>query len=126
MTQKKINWKIFTLVNFLIIIYCSFFLIPGSDEIAPIVPHIDKIGHFILYGTQAIGLKMTLINMNLKNSGIISLMICFILGLLIEILQPIFTYNRVFDLFDILANIAGAIMTISILKLIKNIKWKPL
>ena len=122
MTQKKINWKIFTLVNFLIIIYCSFFLIPGSDEIAPIVPHIDKIGHFILYGTQAIGLKMTLINMNLKNSGILSLMICFILGLLIEILQPIFTYNRVFDLFDILANIAGAIMTISILKLIKNIK----
>tara|TARA_B100001741_G_scaffold49996_1_gene37821 strand:- start:269 stop:637 length:369 start_codon:yes stop_codon:yes gene_type:complete len=122
MTQKKINWKIFTLVNFLIIIYCSFFLIPGSDEIAPIVPHIDKIGHFILYGNQAIGLKMTLINMNHKNSGISSLMICFILGLLIEILQPILTYNRVFDLFDILANIVGAIMTISILKLIKNIK----
>ena len=122
MTQKIINWKIFTLVNFLIIIYCSFFLIPGSDEIPPIVPHIDKIGHFILYGTQAIGLKMTLINMNRKNSGILSLMICFILGLLIEIFQPILTYNRVFDLFDILANIAGAIMTISILKLIKNIK----
>ena len=122
MTQKKINWKIFTVVNFLIIIYCSFFLIPGSDEIAPIVPHIDKIGHFILYGTQAIGLKMTLINMNRKNSGILSLMICFILGLLIEIFQPILTYNRVFDLFDILANIAGVIMTISIFKLIKNIK----
>ena len=122
MTQKKINWKIFTVVNFLIIIYCSFFLIPGSDEIAPIVPHIDKIGHFILYGTQAIGLKMTLINMNRKNSGISSLMICFILGLLIEIFQPILTYNRVFDLFDILANIAGVIMTISIFKLIKNIK----
>ena len=122
MIQKKIKWKIFSLVNFLIIIYCSFFLIPGSDEIQPIIPHIDKIGHFILYGSQAIVLKKTFINMNLKSSGISSLMICFILGLLIAILQPVLTYNRVFDLFDILANITGAISTISILKLIKNIK----
>ena len=122
MIQKKIKWKIISTVNFLFIIYCSFFLIPGSDEIPPIIPHIDKIGHFILYGSQAIALKLTFINMNLKSSGISSLMICFILGLLIEILQPVLTYNRVFDLFDILANIAGAISTISILKLIKNIK----
>ena len=122
MIQNKIKWKIISTVNFLFIIYCSFFLIPGSDEIPPIIPHIDKIGHFILYGSQAIALKLTFINMNLKSSGISSLMICFILGLLIEILQPVLTYNRVFDLFDILANIAGAISTISILKLIKNIK----
>ena len=122
MIQKKIKWKIISTVNFLVIIYCSFFLIPGSDEIQPIIPHIDKIGHFILYGSQAIALKLTFINMNLKSSGISSLMICFILGLLIEILQPVLTYNRVFDLFDILANITGAISTISILKLIKNIK----
>ena len=122
MIQKKIKWKIISTVNFLVIIYCSFFLIPGSDEIPPIIPHIDKIGHFILYGSQAIVLKKTFINMNLKSSGISSLMICFILGLLIEILQPVLTYNRVFDLFDILANITGAISTISILKLIKNIK----
>ena len=122
MIQKKIKWKIISTVNFLVIIYCSFFLIPGSDETPPIIPHIDKIGHFILYGSQAIVLKKTFINMNLKSSGISSLMICFILGLLIEILQPVLTYNRVFDLFDILANITGAISTISILKLIKNIK----
>tara|TARA_B100001057_G_C22706447_1_gene893943 strand:+ start:302 stop:670 length:369 start_codon:yes stop_codon:yes gene_type:complete len=122
MIQKKIKWKIISTLNFLVIIYCSFFLIPGSDEIPPIIPHIDKIGHFILYGSQAIALKLTFINMNLKSSGISSLMICFILGLLIEILQPVLTNNRVFDLFDILANIAGAISTISILKLIKNIK----
>lgn len=122
MIQKKIKWKIISTVNFLVIIYCSFFLIPGSDETPPIIPHIDKIGHFILYGSQAIALKLTFINMNLKSSGISSLMICFILGLLIEILQPVLTNNRVFDLFDILANIAGAISTISILKLIKNIK----
>ena len=122
MIQKKIKWKIISTVNFLVIIYCSFFLIPGSDEIPPIIPHIDKIGHFILYGSQAIALKQTFINMNLKSSGISSLMICFILGLLIEILQPVLTNNRVFDLFDILANITGAISTISILKLIKNIK----
>ena len=122
MIKKKIKWKIISTVNFLVIIYCSFFLIPGSDEIPPIIPHIDKIGHFILYGSQAIALKLTFINMNLKSSGISSLMICFILGLLIEILQPVLTNNRVFDLFDILANITGAISTISILKLIKNIK----
>ena len=122
MIQKKIKWKIISTVNFLVIIYCSFFLIPGSDETPPIIPHIDKIGHFILYGSQAIALKLTFINMNLKSSGISSLMICFILGLLIEILQPVLTNNRVFDLFDILANITGAISTISILKLIKNIK----
>lgn len=122
MIQKKIKWKIISTLNFLVIIYCSFFLIPGSDEIPPIIPYIDKIGHFILYGSQAIALKLTFINMNLKSSGISSLMICFILGLLIEILQPVLTNNRVFDLFDILANIAGAISTISILKLIKNIK----
>ena len=122
MIQKKIKWKIISTVNFLVIIYCSFFLIPGSDEIPTIMPHMDKIGHFILYGSQAIALKLTFINMNLKSSGISSLMICFILGLLIEILQPVLTYNRVFDLFDILANITGAISTISILKLIKNIK----
>ena len=120
MIRKTINWNLFSIINLIVIIYCSFFIVPGTSEIPSIIPHIDKIGHFLLYASQALGIKMTLFNSNFKNYNRLTLIICFFIGLLIEVLQPILTMNRLFDFFDILANIVGATLTISILKPIKK------
>lgn len=121
MNIENLNWKFISVINLILIIYLSFFIVPGSSDIPGFIPHADKLGHFILYGFQAISLSMYLkkhVDKNLNSSIFI---ICFIIGLVIEYLQPVLTNNRVFDYFDILANLLGVVLSLVILnRLIKT------
>ena len=118
MNTEKINWQFVSALNFLTIIYLSFFIMPGSDEFSPIIPHLDKFGHFILYGFQALSLYMYFRKYFFGNSNTIVFTICLIIGLIIEFLQPVLTNNRVFDFLDIIANLSGVLTSLIILKLL--------
>lgn len=119
MNVGSLNWGFISGTNFVLIIYLSFFLVPGSSDIPGIIPHADKFGHFFMYGFQGLSLSFYLSKYNLKNKNTLVFFICLILGILIEYLQPVLTFNRVFDLFDILANISGVLTFFSILKFLK-------
>jgi len=120
MNVGSLNWGFISGTNFVLIIYLSFFLVPGSSDMPGIIiPHADKFGHFFLYGFQGLSLSFYLSKYNLKNKNTLVFFICLILGILIEYLQPVLTFNRVFDLFDILANISGVLTFFSILKFLK-------
>ena len=82
---------------------------PGSDEFSPIIPHLDKIGHFILYGFQAVSLSMYFRKYFFENPNTIVFTICLIVGVIIEFSQPVLTNNRVFDFLDIIANLSGVL-----------------
>tara|TARA_B110000444_G_scaffold261476_1_gene313972 strand:+ start:303 stop:680 length:378 start_codon:yes stop_codon:yes gene_type:complete len=118
MKTENINWKFISVLNLIVIIYLSFFILPGSDEIPPIIPHLDKIGHFILYGFQALSLFMLLKQHNFIKPNIVVTITCFIIGTIIEYLQPVLTSNRVFDFFDIIANLTGVLTSLIVIKLI--------
>ncbi|MFQ3352024.1 MAG: VanZ family protein [Candidatus Marivariicella framensis] len=118
MNTEKINWQFVSVLNFLTIIYLSFFIMPGSDEFSPIIPHLDKIGHFILYGFQAVSLSMYFRKYFFENPNTIVFTICLIVGVIIEFSQPVLTNNRVFDFLDIIANLSGVLTSLIILKLL--------
>ena len=121
MSIESLNWQFISVINLTLIIYLSFFIIPGSPDITGFIPHADKIGHFVLYGFQAVSLSMYFRKYFFKNPNTIVLTICFIIGLVIEYLQPVLTNNRVFDFLDILANLTGVLISLIILKvLIRN------
>ena len=121
MNIENLNWKFISVINLILIIYLSFFIVPGSSDIPGFIPHVDKLGRFILYGFQAISLSMYLKKYVDKNLNSSIFIICFIIGLVIEYLQPILTNNRVFDYFDILANLLGVVLSLIILsRLIKT------
>jgi len=118
MNIESFNWQFISVINLTLIIYLSFFIIPGSPDIPGFIPHADKIGHFVLYGFQALSLSMYFRKYFFKNPNTIVFTICFIIGLVIEYLQPVLTNNRVFDFFDILANLTGVLISLIILKLL--------
>tara|TARA_B100000780_G_scaffold63733_2_gene41552 strand:- start:1240 stop:1617 length:378 start_codon:yes stop_codon:yes gene_type:complete len=121
MKIENFNWQFISAINLILIIYLSFFIVPGSPDIPGFIPHVDKIGHFTLYGFQAISLSMYLRKYIFKNLNTIIFIICFIIGLSIECLQPVLTNNRIFDYFDILANLTGVLISLIMMnRLIRN------
>ena len=115
MNIENLNWKFISTINLILIIYLSFFIVPGNPNIPGFIPHLDKIGHFVLYGFQAISLSMYLRKHIFKNLNTIILIICFIVGLVIEYLQPVLTNDRIFDYFDIIANFTGVLTSLVLL-----------
>ena len=121
MNIENLNWKFISTINLILIIYLSFFIVPGNPNTPGFIPHLDKIGHFVLYGFQAISLSMYLRKHIFKNLNTIILIICFIVGLVIEYLQPVLTNDRIFDYFDIIANFTGVLTSLVLLNnLIRN------
>lgn len=79
------------------------------------IPHMDKIVHFVFYSvmvfTGYFAIKDELKNRFLSKeilSGIVLFAIVY--GIIIEVLQYVFTTNRHGDIWDVLANSLGAII----------------
>ena len=97
------------------------------------IPHLDKLVHFFFYFVAAI-LGALLIRertkgqLNLSRAIVISTIIVIIYGIVIEVLQNIFTQTRNGELFDVLANSLGAFFGAgSIIMLFSSktqLKWK--
>lgn len=91
------------------ITYLSLFLIDdGKSSFWLDFPHKDKVGHFGFY--FGFTFLWNLFFKNIQVAGLKKITITAVLyGILMEILQYLMPYGRMFDIKDIFANTSGAI-----------------
>lgn len=85
----------------------------------------DKIGHFIAYFILTIVWALFFffsekMNKNLKQSLIITSIICILYGVLMEVLQAVLTTYRSSDWYDVVANTSGTIFAVLVFVMFKN------
>jgi VanZ family protein len=93
---------------------------PGMSFFSKI-PHLDKIVHFTMYFIFALFLMSGFSRQYKKTSAkayIFSFILSFLLGVLIEFIQE--KIGRSYDMYDMIANTVGVIVS---LLLFKPIKW---
>lgn len=107
-----------------LIIYASV----TSNESLPrfqVFEHFDKVVHFCMYFGQSFLLVPVLSKLKFKYLFSISIAIAF--GMLMELVQGVFTENRSADGFDALANSLGALFgVISYRYLVQSKKWESI
>jgi VanZ family protein len=118
-----IRKNIFSILTAAIIFYLSMANSHTFDKVPIIIPNFDKIVHFGMY----FGLTSVLIFENRKtvksdgNLFFLSL-IPFFYGIILEIMQSVFTSTRTGSIFDVLADSAGIVVSILLWLWIKSSK----
>lgn len=88
------------------------------------IPHKDKIVHFIFYSVLTFLWSMAF-NSSYKSKysqQLIIVVVCILLGMIIEVLQRYAGFNRSFEWLDIITNTIGAIFGYFICMKIRNFK----
>lgn len=94
-----------------LLIILTLSLIPGNKLPGiPIFPHFDKVVHAAMYFGLAILLIKPLQENLESRSYLWALLICFVIGLLVELIQEYLALNRSGSWLDGMANISGAIL----------------
>ncbi len=98
------------------ILFLSFAKISMPDD-GIMIPHLDKIVHFIMYCTMSFTIffdwTRCFSNRRVNLTGSVSsLIITITIGSSIELLQSIITLTRTTEFLDLIANICGAIFGI--------------
>lgn len=115
-TYKMIIRNKFSIIAALIIMYLSLTNSDTFDKVSFLdTPYTDKLVHFAMY----FGFMSVLIFENrkkIKNRGQLFQTACIPLGfgILMEILQALFTVSRTGSFYDVLANLSGIIISLSI------------
>ena len=105
-------WTLSSALLILIILFLSFYPFAISDK-EPLFIHQDKIEHLLLYFLLTFSLIKTFKEeLYLVNPFLLSASISFLLGIFIEILQPILTEYREGSFFDAIFNLLGIIFTL--------------
>lgn len=92
-----------------LLIILTLSLIPGNKLPGiPIFPHFDKVVHAAMYFGLAILLIKPLQENLESRSYLWALLICFVIGLLVELIQEYLALNRSGSWLDGMANISGA------------------
>jgi len=112
----------------------SLFSLPGDDSDSGFnIPHADKAAHFTFYFVAAIlgclFLRERTKGILERNKTILVVLISVIIyGIIIEVIQHIFTVNRTGDIYDALANSLGAFGGAATINLMfsgkRPLKWK--
>lgn len=84
----------------------------------------DKINHFIAYCLLTLLLYNYLNTKKLKYALWYALTIASAYGILIEWLQKILTNNRMYDVYDMIANCFGAVIAVIFIIVYKKLKLK--
>lgn len=97
------------------------------------IPHLDKVVHFIFYFVAAILGSLLLREnsegrLNPLKAAFLAAIFAVIYGIVIEVIQSVFTQNRSGELFDVLANSLGAFcgagLIITLFSGKTPLKWK--
>jgi VanZ family protein len=96
-----------------------FFCLVDSSDIPKVtisIENLDKLVHiffhFVFTSLLYLFLKNVFNNTNKIKPVVVSIVISFFFGIIIEILQEAFTATRHADLFDVLANLFGATLSV--------------
>lgn len=81
-------------------------------------PHMDKLGHFGFYFGFVFLWNLYFKRIRLKKALEYSFVLAVLYGILMETLQYTMPYERMFDVFDIVANISGAIFASICIKIL--------
>lgn len=117
------------ILSFSIALLIMYLSLTGSDTFSglkiPVIPYLDKIIHAIMY----FSLMLALIFENRRivvslRSYVVLATIPFFYGVLIEILQTLFTIDRQGDIVDVCFNLAGIILAIFFWRLLKALSGK--
>lgn len=84
----------------------------------------DKIYHYLAYAILTFLIYNYLLCTSVKHKILLASGIAVIYGIIIEVLQSVFTDFRTPDVYDVLANTAGVIFAIVLLRLKKKLKLK--
>jgi VanZ family protein len=123
----KVYWK--ALLWNALILLASLMPTDGlSDSRWMEFPYLDKIVHFLMYAI----LTMLILRENHVFKGkyrqinvlTISFAYVFLMGFFIEILQNSFFIGRNFDIFDVLANVTGALVALAGFRIYHHLKQK--
>ena len=108
--QKK--WLIVFCLNTLLLLYLTL-MPPSNHQIG--YQHIDKVFHFIGFGSFAFFCKLAFVRL----SNLWALITSSALGIIVEIVQSLLPY-RSFSLADMLSNIAGVVTALAFLHFTKK------
>lgn len=122
----KIPTGLLTGITVIAILWLTLAPHPTGDLEIPLFPGADKVVHMIMFGFLTFIVLLELMKRNkwhtlsLASVGIVAF-ICAIFGIGIEIIQGAMGLGRSFELLDIIADSAGAMMVAGIWAALQNI-----
>lgn len=116
-----IRKNIFSILTALVIMYLSMANSHTFDKVPIInIPNIDKVVHFGMYfGLMSVIIFENRNSIKSINSLLLVSLIPLIYGVLIEIMQSLFTVTRTGNFFDALADLAGILISVLLWLLLK-------
>ena len=124
--MKNYSWSLFSLVWAGLIVYLSF-IQPVSVGGVPWFKNQDKLGHFVFYAILGLTLiKASSQEIIIQNPLTGGALVALVFGVLIELCQHFFTYNRDGNFLDALANGFGILLMVVLIKVYpKLFHFKP-
>jgi len=113
-------------IYYFIAIFLTIIITIGSlisvDKVVelPPVQFLDKLLHIAAYFFLALSWLLATKNVKQQNSIFVTVLVVFIYGIIIEVLQGVITNYRQTDLFDMLANLCGIVIAWLIFRLISQ------
>tara|TARA_R110002167_G_scaffold58974_7_gene167003 strand:+ start:540 stop:899 length:360 start_codon:yes stop_codon:yes gene_type:complete len=116
-----------------LVTFLSLFSISNTEMPSISIRNFDKVVHFVFYCVATLLCclyirERTEGNANFKKTMVLTVLAMIIYGIIIEVLQSEWTTTRDGNLYDALANTAGALVGIWIISYVfsgkKELKWK--
>ncbi len=118
---ERNSWLLYSVMVLFTLVTLGLTLSPTEKLGDSALYQYDKLGHALLFGTWTLLLGLILL---ISDSSHLSLLAIFIAGSLfgitVEILQEVLPVDRNMDLYDAVADIAGCLVAVGILKLITS------
>ncbi len=118
---KKVLFVLALFWGGLIAFFC---LIKSSDVPQVSIPNLDKVVHaffyFVFTTLWVLFFKKHIGAAGISKLLVISFVFSFFFGILIEILQELFTATRHADALDVLANLSGATLSVFVIMLLNK------
>ncbi|MBA6152245.1 VanZ family protein [Gelidibacter maritimus] len=110
------------IVYAIVLLVLSLVSIGGFETLGS--THDDKLHHFGAYFVLTILIANFFKTLNLKRGLLYALIIASAYGVIMEILQNYLTQERMFDVFDMIANAFGAIIAVLVVIFYRKLKLK--
>ena len=108
--MKNYIWLFLSIIWTGLILYLSFYNPVSANASEPWFENQDKVGHFVFYAVLSLVLIKTLSQeIVIQNSITVGAIVAFIFGILIELAQHFFTFDRDGDILDAFANGLGIV-----------------
>ena len=118
----KFKFTYFTFLFSFLIIFFSLIPIQISVDVSYNFFSLDKVLHFLTYLLYTISIYMSLFKeLSFKNPKLRSIVISFLVGFILELIQGYFLTYRSFEILDLFSNCTGILTFAFVSKTIKKV-----